>query len=138
MKMVKAWHSILLLFALQTCMADTYLQFSTLRTPEITPLKLEIADNEFSRQLGLMGRQKMSEDEAMLFVFEEKKPLYQIQSFGLNSTLYMFGQSCLAYLPLNVQGQIGKACGSKNMQSGVKDSQKNRESLKIPSFLVGA
>jgi len=46
-------------------------------------INLEIADTEYERQLGLMNRKEMKENEGMLFIF----PLQQLQSFWMRNTL---------------------------------------------------
>ena len=37
-------------------------------------LKLEIADDDYQRETGLMYRQSMDEDQGMLFIFENEQP----------------------------------------------------------------
>jgi uncharacterized protein len=46
-------------------------------------IDLEIADNDYERQLGLMNRNKMNENEGMLFIF----PIQGNQSFWMRNTL---------------------------------------------------
>ena len=46
-------------------------------------IDLEIADNDYERQLGLMNRKEMKENEGMLFIF----PMQQLQSFWMRNTL---------------------------------------------------
>jgi uncharacterized membrane protein (UPF0127 family) len=46
-------------------------------------IDLEIADNEYERQLGLMSRKEMRENEGMLFIF----PRQDYQSFWMRNTL---------------------------------------------------
>lgn len=46
-------------------------------------IDLEIADSEYERQLGLMNRKEMKENEGMLFIF----PMQQLQSFWMRNTL---------------------------------------------------
>lgn len=46
-------------------------------------IDLEIADNEYERQLGLMNRKEMKENEGMLFIF----PVQQLESFWMRNTL---------------------------------------------------
>ena len=46
-------------------------------------INLEIADNEYERQLGLMNRKSMGENQGMLFIF----PLERMQSFWMRNTL---------------------------------------------------
>lgn len=46
-------------------------------------IDLEIADNDYERQLGLMNRKEMKENEGMLFVFPEQEML----SFWMRNTL---------------------------------------------------
>jgi len=46
-------------------------------------IDLEIADNEYERQLGLMNRKEMKENEGMLFIF----PIQDYQSFWMRNTL---------------------------------------------------
>jgi len=48
-----------------------------------TKIDLEIADNDYERQLGLMNRKEMKENEGMLFIF----PVQQLQSFWMRNTL---------------------------------------------------
>jgi uncharacterized protein len=45
-------------------------------------IDIEIADNEYERQLGLMFRDGMSENQGMLFIF----PYQNIQSFWMRNT----------------------------------------------------
>ncbi|NJW53782.1 DUF192 domain-containing protein [Salinimicrobium oceani] len=40
----------------------------------IQHLKLEIADNDYERETGLMYRQAMDQDQGMLFIFEQEEP----------------------------------------------------------------
>jgi len=51
-------------------------------------IKIEIADNDFEQQTGLMYRKKMDTDKGMLFIFEEIK----IRSFYMKNT----------YIPLDI------------------------------------
>jgi len=46
-------------------------------------IDLEIADNEYERQLGLMNRKSMEEDQGMLFIFQYER----LQSFWMRNTL---------------------------------------------------
>ena len=46
-------------------------------------IDLEIADNDYERQLGLMNRKEMEENEGMLFIF----PRQDYQSFWMRNTL---------------------------------------------------
>jgi uncharacterized protein len=46
-------------------------------------IDLEIADNEYERQLGLMNRKSMEENQGMLFIF----PYERMQSFWMRNTL---------------------------------------------------
>lgn len=48
-----------------------------------TKIDLEIADNEYERELGLMNRNVMKENEGMLFIF----PIQRQQSFWMRNTL---------------------------------------------------
>jgi uncharacterized membrane protein (UPF0127 family) len=48
-----------------------------------TKIDLEIADNDYERQLGLMNRKEMKENEGMLFIF----PRQDYQSFWMRNTL---------------------------------------------------
>lgn len=47
-------------------------------------IDLEIADNEFKRQLGLMNRKSMKDNEGMLFIF----PVERMQSFWMRNTFF--------------------------------------------------
>ncbi|MGD8307278.1 MAG: DUF192 domain-containing protein [Ignavibacteria bacterium] len=46
-------------------------------------IDIEIADNEYERQLGLMNRKSMEETQGMLFKFNNERP----QSFWMRNTL---------------------------------------------------
>ncbi|SFS65151.1 hypothetical protein SAMN04487906_1130 [Zhouia amylolytica] len=46
-------------------------------------IAIEIAENEYERQTGLMYRQSMQEKQAMLFIFEDEEP----RSFYMRNTL---------------------------------------------------
>ncbi len=46
-------------------------------------IDLEIADNEYERQLGLMNRKSMGETQGMLFIFQYER----MQSFWMRNTL---------------------------------------------------
>jgi uncharacterized membrane protein (UPF0127 family) len=46
-------------------------------------IDLEIADNEYERQLGLMNRKSMEENQGMLFIFQFER----MQSFWMRNTL---------------------------------------------------
>lgn len=46
-------------------------------------IDLEIADNEYERELGLMNRNEMKENQGMLFIF----PAQRLQSFWMRNTL---------------------------------------------------
>lgn len=50
----------------------------------IIKIDIEIADNDYERQLGLMNRQSMEEMQGMLFIF----PIEEIQSFWMRNTLF--------------------------------------------------
>ena len=50
----------------------------------IIKIDIEIADNDYERQLGLMKRQSMGEMQGMLFIFPEEK----YQSFWMFNTLF--------------------------------------------------
>ncbi len=46
-------------------------------------IDIEIADNDYERQLGLMKRKSMEEKQGMLFIF----PIEEMQSFWMRNTL---------------------------------------------------
>lgn len=46
-------------------------------------IEIEIADNDYERQLGLMNRKEMKENQGMLFIF----PYETLQSFWMRNTL---------------------------------------------------
>lgn len=48
-----------------------------------TKIDLEVADNEYERELGLMKRIEMKENQGMLFIFPDE----QIRSFWMRNTL---------------------------------------------------
>jgi uncharacterized membrane protein (UPF0127 family) len=50
----------------------------------IIKIDIEIADNDYERQLGLMNRENMEEMQGMLFIFPEEK----YQSFWMFNTLF--------------------------------------------------
>jgi len=50
----------------------------------IIKIDIEIADNDYERQLGLMNRQSMEEMQGMLFIF----PAERFQSFWMMNTLF--------------------------------------------------
>lgn len=47
-------------------------------------IDIEIADNEYERQLGLMNRESMEETQGMLFIFNSER----FQSFWMRNTLF--------------------------------------------------
>ncbi len=51
---------------------------------EITKIDIEIADNDYERQLGLMNRTSMEAHQGMLFIF----PAERYQSFWMLNTLF--------------------------------------------------
>lgn len=50
----------------------------------IVKIDIEIADNDYERQLGLMNRQSMEEMQGMLFIFPQER----YQSFWMMNTLF--------------------------------------------------
>ncbi len=54
----------------------------------ITKLNIEIANNEYERQTGLMYRTSLDEKQAMLFIFDDERP----RSFYMKNT----------YVPLDI------------------------------------
>ena len=50
----------------------------------IIKIDIEIADNDYERQLGLMNRESMEEMQGMLFIF----PVERYQSFWMLNTLF--------------------------------------------------
>jgi uncharacterized protein len=59
----------------------------SLNNPKIK-IDIQIANNDFDRELGLMNRKQMDENRGMLFIF----PVEQIQSFWMENT----------YIPLDM------------------------------------
>lgn len=55
----------------------------TLGNP-IIKIDIEIADNEYKRQLGLMNRESMEQMQGMLFIFPEER----MQSFWMLNTMF--------------------------------------------------
>ena len=51
---------------------------------QLSKIDIEIADNDYERQLGLMNRQSMEEMQGMLFIF----PNETFQSFWMRNTLF--------------------------------------------------
>jgi uncharacterized membrane protein (UPF0127 family) len=87
---------VVLVFALNNCQDETtdmhYYKFKkegeltfvdSIENP-IIKTDIEIADNDYERQLGLMNRQSMEEMQGMLFIF----PQQQYQSFWMRNTLF--------------------------------------------------
>jgi uncharacterized membrane protein (UPF0127 family) len=87
---------VVLVFALNNCQDETtdmhYYKFKkegeltfvdSVENP-IIKIDIEIADNDYERQLGLMNRQSMEEMQGMLFIF----PQQQYQSFWMRNTLF--------------------------------------------------
>lgn len=62
---------------------DGELIFSDSLGNEKIKIDIEIADTEYKRQLGLMNRKSMEENEGMLFIFNEER----LQSFWMLNTL---------------------------------------------------
>jgi len=50
----------------------------------IVKIDIEIADNEYERQLGLMNRESMEENQGMLFIFPQER----YQSFWMLNTMF--------------------------------------------------
>ena len=46
------------------------------KSTNIASFEIEIADDEYERETGLMYRKKMNDNQAMLFIFDNEKPLY--------------------------------------------------------------
>jgi len=59
------------------------LRFLSAKGQLITTVDIEIAREESKRELGLMYREKMPENQAMLFVFDGERP----RSFWMNNTI---------------------------------------------------
>jgi len=51
---------------------------------QLVKIDIEIADNDYERQLGLMNRQSMEEMQGMLFIFPDER----YQSFWMLNTLF--------------------------------------------------
>lgn len=62
---------------------DGVLAFSDSLSNEKIKIDIEIADTEYKRQLGLMNRKSMEENQGMLFIFNEER----FQSFWMLNTL---------------------------------------------------
>jgi len=60
------------------------LTFTDSAGSQIIKIDIEIADNDYERQLGLMNRQSMEEMQGMLFIF----PAERYQSFWMLNTLF--------------------------------------------------
>jgi uncharacterized membrane protein (UPF0127 family) len=60
------------------------LTFTDSTGKEITKIDIEIADTDYDRQLGLMNRKSMEENQGMLFIF----PTERLQSFWMLNTLF--------------------------------------------------
>lgn len=62
---------------------DGVLIFSDSLGTEKIKIDIEIADTEYKRQLGLMNRKSMEENQGMLFIFNEER----LQSFWMLNTM---------------------------------------------------
>ena len=60
------------------------LTFTDTTGKTIKKIDVEIADNEYETQLGLMNRKGMEENQGMLFIFQNER----IQSFWMLNTLF--------------------------------------------------
>ena len=76
---------------------------NTMLSIEGFPIEVEIADTEDSRALGLMGRQSLSHDSGMLFVFDQPDNL----SFWMKNT----------HIPLSIAfiSETGEIINIENM-----------------------
>ena len=86
----------------------------------VQELDIEIADNDFERETGLMYRESMADDQGMLFIFEDSKPRsfymknteipLDIIYFGSDSTAVSFQKDAepndLTALPSNEPAQF--------------------------------
>jgi uncharacterized membrane protein (UPF0127 family) len=55
---------------------EATLQLITTTTDTLKELQVELADTDYSIQLGMMYREELTEDQGMLFVFEEASPQF--------------------------------------------------------------
>jgi uncharacterized membrane protein (UPF0127 family) len=62
---------------------DGELIFSSSNDKAIQKIDIEIADNEMKREIGLMMRRTMAENQGMLFLFETEGP----QAFWMHNTI---------------------------------------------------
>jgi len=60
------------------------LTFSDSTGKQLAKIDIEIAEDDYTRQLGLMNRKSMEENQGMLFIF----PNEQLQSFWMLNTLF--------------------------------------------------
>jgi uncharacterized membrane protein (UPF0127 family) len=60
------------------------LVFSDSSGTELAKIDIEVADDDYTRQLGLMNRKSMEANQGMLFIF----PTEQLQSFWMLNTLF--------------------------------------------------
>lgn len=60
------------------------LTFTDSKGKQLVKIDIEIADDDYRRQLGLMNRKSMEENQGMLFIF----PTQQYQSFWMLNTLF--------------------------------------------------
>ncbi len=60
------------------------LTFSDSSGKDKAKIDIEIADDDYQRQLGLMNRQNMEDNQGMLFIFPEER----MQSFWMLNTLF--------------------------------------------------
>jgi len=87
---------VVLIFVLNNCQDETSemhyykfkkegeLTFVDSTGNPIVKIDIEIADNDYERQLGLMNRQSMEEMQGMLFIFPQER----YQSFWMLNTLF--------------------------------------------------
>ncbi len=88
----------------------------------IKKIDVEIADDDLQRELGLMMRRKMEEDQGMLFLFDRENP----QSFWMKNTILS-----LDILYVNSNREIVKI-----IKNAVPYSEDSLPSIKPAQFVV--
>ncbi len=98
------------------------LTFNSAKNNFISKLDIEIADDDESRATGLMFRDKMDQNQGMLFVF----PNEEVQSFWMKNTI----------LPLDIVFVNSKMEIVKIQKNAVPYSEKSLQSFKLARYVV--
>lgn len=74
-------------------------------------LKVEVADSEEERKIGLSGRKKLKEDEGMLFVFEKENvfPSFWMKDMLIAIDIIWINDGKVIKIDKNVEPETGKS-----------------------------